>query len=644
MITREPLEQLIAHAPVAIGMFDRDMRYIVASRRWIHEHKLDDKNIVGRSYYELSPTLPDAWKTSHRRGLAGERLPAREDSFVSEGGARVWVRWEIQPWFAPDGSVAGIIIFTEDITARKEAEQAAHAAAARVRAILETSSDAIITFNRSGLIEDANAATEAVLGYAPGALLNRSIRSLVPSPSRDRAEHYIDHCLRSDDARIVGNAIETEVQRCDGTLVPVELSIGEIDDLGLFTANIRDISKRKKAEQALRDSHAELERHVEERTRALEAAKQEAERANAFKMRFLAAASHDLRQPLQSLGLYLSVLERQLHEPAPRAICAKMAQSRDAVTQILEALLDVSKLESGAVRPQKQEFALQPLLERVLADSRQQAESKGLQLSAQSTNCIVHSDPALLERIVENLVTNAIRYTERGHVTVSCEIAGAVARIAVSDSGIGIPSAALDKIFDEYFQVASTTRSQRQGLGLGLSIVKHISRLLEHPIEVSSTPGRGSTFTITVPLGQQTLAAAEQTPAEPAEPEQRRDAVVLLIDDEPAIVDATTLLLQAAGLTVHSAPNGGAATSLLAAGVHPDMLICDYRLPGANGAKVIRMLRELAKAEVPAILLTGDTSRAEIERACVPHCVVLHKPVDAGRLLETIETSLHAHE
>jgi PAS domain S-box-containing protein len=643
MIARKTLEQFIEQAPVAIGMFDREMRLLAASQRWLGDPSLAADALAGRNAPEPLRRFPQGWKALRDRALTGECLGPEEHAISGDDGSVSWWRWEMQPWFTSRGEVGGVVVSTEDVTSRRRAEQAAHESLARVRAVLETTSDAIVTFDRAGLITDANAATRSLFGYVPTELLGRDVRMLFPAPSPDRAERYIDHCLRGDDARIVGSAIETEALRADGTTLAVELSIGEIDHLAMFTASIRDVSKRKKAEQALLDSHAELERRVEDRTHALQAAKQEAERANAFKTRFLAAASHDLRQPLQSLGMYLSVLARQLTEPQQRAICDKMQQSRDAVAHILEALLDVSKLESGTVRPEKQEFALQPMLERIVADNLPQAEAKGLRLSASPTDCTVRSDPALLERVVENLVTNAIRYTEHGHVTIVCERASANARIAVSDSGVGIEPAALDKIFDEYYQVSNEARDRRKGLGLGLSIVKHIARLLDHEIEVRSVPGEGSTFTVSVPLTADAAAVADVRTAGGAASAHRREPVVLLIDDEPAIVDATTLLLQSAGLTVHAAGSGEAARELLAAGVRPDMVVCDYRLPGANGVKVIRSLRELVKTEVPAILLTGDTSGGEIEHANVPRCVVLHKPVDADRLIDVIETSLHAH-
>jgi PAS domain S-box-containing protein len=610
-LRKESLEEFVARAPIAVALFDQELHYLAASRRWLAAHGLDGADVVGRALHELSPELPAAWDDAHRHGLAGASVEGVEGRLAPPNGKVVWMRLAVQPWHVGD-AVAGILVFAEDINARKEAERISSECRARTLAILDTTPDAIVTFDRRGTIESVSAGAEIVFGCRAGDLVGHDVRELLPSPSRDHVERFIDHCVRGDDARLVGVGIETEARRHDGSVFPAVLALAEIDHLELFTANIRDVSKRKAAEQA-----------------------------NAFKSRFLAAASHDLRQPLQSLGLYLSVLARQLHDPAQREICDKMRQSRDAVADILEALLDISKLESGAVTPRRSTFPLHTVLSRIVADTQPQAEQKGLQLRCFVTpDCRVHSDPALLERVIENLVGNAIRYTERGGVSISCKRDGAVIRIAIEDSGIGIPPEALERIFDEYYRVGDQSRGRGQGLGLGLSIVKHIAQLLDHPIEVRSRPGEGSTFTVTVPVGEEAVAAVSAQRGHAVASAKSGRPVVLLIDDEPAIVDATTLLLEAAGLTVHAASDGQTARTVLAGGVRPDMVVCDYRLPGANGIEVIRQLRAQAATVVPAILLTGDTSGHEIARAEVPSCLVLHKPVDADRLIGAIEQSL----
>jgi PAS domain S-box-containing protein len=399
-----------------------------------------------------------------------------------------------------------------------------------------------------------------------------------------------------------------------------------------------DVTDRKRAEEALRQSHEELERHVQERTTALEKAKKEAERGNTFKSRFLAAASHDLRQPLQSVGLYLSVLSRQVDQPEQQEICTKIGKSLDTMRELLDALLDISKLESGAVKPEKRDFPIQELLDRIVTDNLPQAEAKGLRLECVGTGCVVHSDPALLERVIENFVVNAIRYTGDGTVSVECRRRGHAARIAVSDTGIGIPEEALENIFEEYYQLDNPIRDRKKGLGLGLAIARYVARVLGHPLTVRSVVGEGSTFAVEVPLGKPIEQRTQRRDGATAPTEASRGPAVLLVDDDTAIIDATTMLLEAVGADVHSALSAAGAMAEIEAGTKPDILITDYRLPGASGVEVIRRVREATAVEdLPAVLITGDTSAQELEAAALDGCTVLHKPVDAQQLMTLIQ-------
>jgi len=389
--------------------------------------------------------------------------------------------------------------------------------------------------------------------------------------------------------------------------------------LGSHYADWKTARLRKAAEQALSN------------------AKEVAESATATKSRFLAAASHDLRQPLQSLGLYLSVLTRQLDAPQQLDVTNKMRSSLDTMGELLDALLDISKLDSGAVKPEKRDVWIQELLTRIVTDNAQQAAEKGLQLEYTRDDYAVHTDPGLLERVIENFVTNAIRYTESGQISIECRPHEDVLRITVSDTGIGIAEDDIDKVFEEYYQLDNHARNRRKGLGLGLSIVKHIAKLLEHPLEVSSKPGEGSTFTVEVPIGTVEVARVESCAAAPASVRGIGIPIVLLIDDDPSIIDATTMLLESTGVRVCSASNGDEALAQVAAGVHPDILVCDYRLPGYSGIEVIRRIRHAALDDLPAILMTGDTSTAEIEAANLANCTILHKPADTDRLISLIE-------
>jgi two-component system CheB/CheR fusion protein len=335
-------------------------------------------------------------------------------------------------------------------------------------------------------------------------------------------------------------------------------------------------------------------------------------------------------------------MTRQLDQPKRpdesklKDVGGKMRKSLDTMGELLDALLDISKLDGGSITPEKRDVDIQVLLDRIITGNIQQAEKKGLQLDYSKTDCVVYSDPALLERVLENFVTNAIRYTEQGRVTIDCQIGDAVVRIAVRDTGVGIPKAELGRIFEEYYQIDNPVRDRRQGLGLGLSIVKHIARILDHPLEVTSIPGEGSTFAVEVPLGAQEGAQVEaRTPANTARGD--RESIVLFVEDDPAIVDATTMLLTLSGFQVHSASNGDEALAHVAAGIRPDIVVSDYRLPGYNGIEVIRRVRQVTADDLPTILITGDTSAIEIEAANISNCTVLRKPVDIDRLISLIE-------
>ncbi len=390
-----------------------------------------------------------------------------------------------------------------------------------------------------------------------------------------------------------------------------------------MAGSIQDISEQRAAAAALRE------------------AKELAEHATATKSRFLAAASHDLRQPLQSIAMYLAILSRPAELAVVQDVTGKMQQSLLAMQELLDALLDISELDSGAITAKARDFPIQHLLDCVSAGNALHAEEQGLGFSVAASSAIVHSDPALLQRIVENFVANAIRHTPSGEVRVTCVVAGEQARIEVSDTGNGIPADALVTIFEEYVQLGNPERNRGKGLGLGLAIVKHLATVLGHAIQVESTPGEGSTFAVSLPLArsqllaQATLRAIDTVPVAPA------NCSVLLVDDDSAIVEAASILLRIKGFTVHAAGDSAAALALVQAGVAVDIIVTDYRLPGANGVALIHDVRATLKRELPAILLTGDTTVPEVEATDLLACVLVRKPIDANRLMQLIRTAVH---
>jgi PAS domain S-box-containing protein len=379
-----------------------------------------------------------------------------------------------------------------------------------------------------------------------------------------------------------------------------------------------DITERKQAEEALRR------------------AKDAAERANAAKSRFLAAASHDLRQPLQALDLQRAVLARRVADPEALQILRELGLSLEVMRTTLDALLDLSQLETGAIKAEIGEVRLDELFRRTASEFRSVATAKGLQLKVVSTSALVRSDPRLLERILQNLVCNAVKYTPAGTVLLGARRRGARLRIEVWDTGIGIADDQLEAIFEEFYQVGNAARERRFGLGLGLSIVRAAAELLGHRLEVCSRPGRGSVFAVEAPFVRRTEASRPSRPGGHARvgTTAALAATILLVEDDAAIRNALRTLLELEGYRVVAAASGQEALKLVEQGIcRPAMAIVDQNLPGdLSGVATVQRLRGLLKPHLPALVITGDVlpeRLAAIRLAAQPY---LTKPVDVEEL------------
>lgn len=370
---------------------------------------------------------------------------------------------------------------------------------------------------------------------------------------------------------------------------------------------------------------------------ALRVQKDAAEAASLAKTRFLAAASHDLRQPVHALGLFVGALRGNHLAPEPARLVDLIEDSVNAMDGLFSALLDISRLDAGVVAPDWKCFPLQDLLDRLQRDYAAEAAEKSLSLRVRPCAATVRSDPVLLERILRNLISNAIRYTDSGGVLVGCRDAGSGLRIEVWDTGPGIPPEQAERIFEEFFQLHNPERDRSQGLGLGLAIVRRLAVLLDHALTMRSRPGRGSVFSITVPRAQAAISAPAASAFVGA-----RHGLIFVVDDEPAIQEGMRSLLAGWGHSVLCASSGDDMLSRAAAcPQRPDVIICDYRLRGdETGLQVIERLRAEYNDDVPALLVTGDTAPDRLAEAVGSGLLLLHKPVANSRLRAAVNNLL----
>ena len=420
----------------------------------------------------------------------------------------------------------------------------------------------------------------------------------------------------------------------------VNLASGEGDHLtmgllaAVFVLGMGALGRRANAEfnGALR-----LRFEVDELAEAFRRQKDLAEAANLAKSQFLAAASHDLRQPVHALSLTVGALQMLHMTPDARAMVGDIEASVATLDLLFTSLLDISRLDAAAVEPEPDDFALQPTLDRVCQAFLPEARTKGLSLRLVRCSLAVRTDPVLLERILRNLVGNAVRHTTAGRVLVGCRRIGGRVQVEVWDTGPGIAVAMQERVFEEFVQVGNQARRSDAGLGLGLAIVRRLTRLLGIEMSMRSTVGAGTRFTLR-------LDRAEPPRSRPLEPAPARSAAkfILVIEDEPAIVRAMTALLTGWGHDVVAATSGAEMLQRLAAcPTRPDLLICDYRLgDGIDGIATIARLQSEYNDDLPAILITGDTGPDRLAEAVASRLPLIHKPVEHGRLRREIDRVL----
>lgn len=500
-----------------------------------------------------------------------------------------------------------------DITATCRTADNLRRSEARNRAMLDAVPDLLMTFDRDGTIADIHSPLHEDLVAPAGQLVGRSVNDVYSRRLATRTRHAIAQALHTGLPQKLQYALTIggDARHFDAWFAPAEAD--------QVLACVRNITDRVNME------------------RRMMRAKKRAEEASAAKTRFLAAASHDLRQPLQALTMFVGVLANQDLGPKAADVVERIEMSLDSLRGLLNGLLDLSKLEAGLVIARKTDFAIADLLDRVANESRPVATDKGLRFTVVPCSLTVHSDPGLLERILRNFLTNAIRYTDHGRVLLGCRAGRGMLRVQVWDTGIGIAPDKLQAVFREFYQVAgaggATSRDRGKGLGLGLAIVERLGRMLGHLTEVRSVVGKGSVFEVAVPL---VLGNTTMLPMVAARHGGRclANACVMAIDDDPMVREGLRLLLGSWGCRVITAASAAEAVARIGTGaMRPDLVIADYRL-GDNhtGSEAVRLIHRASGWAAPGILITGDTGPKRLRDALRSGLRLLHKPVNPEEL------------
>ncbi|PWC75722.1 PAS domain-containing protein [Azospirillum sp. TSH64] len=651
--------------PAYVGVLTPDGAVAQVNRAAADAAGLPPARIVGRPFDEICwLSFDEAGRERLRQALvlgaggrssrfdAGLRVATGRDTTPRE----MTVDVNLTPMVDADGHVTHLIATGIDITERKRTEEALRVAEERVRTGLRNSGVVVLNQDRDLRY---NWAHSEWLGFSPDALIGRTDADLCSQREDADGMMALKHRVMESG---VGAREEVRIH-CKGedrffdlTVDPLLDPSGRVEGVTCAAVEVTD---RKKAE-------AELRR-----------AREEADQANDGKSKFLAAASHDLRQPVQSLYLFTAALSDRLQGHAALPILDNIRQGLDTLKSLLDGLLDMSRLESGKIVATPVEVRLNQMLGRLVAEYGPRAAQKGLVLRAVPTRAWVRTDPAHLERILRNLVENALRYTTRGKVLLGCRRTPSGMRVEVWDTGAGIPADRLEDIFEEFTQLGE--RSER-GLGLGLAIVKRLSRLLGHPVTVRSWEGKGSVFAVELPRvilgnprpasgtaaaaatlarrsiandaaaanaandrgqaisaianafgGGRSAGGATKTIAAPAAAVAAGAAkgMVLVIDDEAIILLGLKAILEGWGYDVLTAKSGDQALERLRAdGRCPQIVLADYQLQqGRTGPEAVCAVQTMLGQSVPGIILTGDTSSERQEEAERRGFRILHKPV-----------------
>jgi two-component system, chemotaxis family, CheB/CheR fusion protein len=622
--TSADLQNILNSSQVATLFLDRDLRV-----RFFTPLAAPLFNLIatdlGRPLSDLATHFSGIDLLADARSVLGNLTPIQREV---QGGAGRWYLCGLSPYRASEERIGGIVINLADISDMKAGEENLRLARAYTSAVIGTIHEPLVVLDHELRVEAASDSFYDFFGGSPEASFGRPLLSI-------DANHLDAPTLRAFLERNRGTSNGAE--SCE---IAIDMPSRGQRTLLVTAGKIRGGST---ADQKILVSFSD----VTEVKRASEglATKQRAELANLAKSRFLAAASHDLRQPLQTLSLLQGALRQRLKDEESLTVLAKAERTLAAMSATLNALLDINQLEAGVIRPKLVDFSINEILGIFKGEFGEVAIRKGLRWRVVPCGLTVRSDRQLLEDMIRNLLSNAVRYTDTGTILLGCRRHGGRVRIEVWDTGVGIAEDQVPHIFKEYHR--ATDQHRQDSVGLGLAIVRQLGEVLGHPVGVRSVVGKGSVFFIEVPVVTAKPGRGHGTHVPAAGVgNRRRVGTILLIEDEESVRDSLELLLKKDGHHVAAVANGEAALALVAnRALRPDLVISDYRLSGKmNGVGAAVQLRERLGSEVPVIILTGDV-RVVVLRDIAKHGYLSRKkPVKAEELLQDIQRLLGPRE